>query len=446
MDTSLHITNPTHAIKNDVLSTLNYLYHTHRIDDVTRHYRTPPKPSRTPLFYGLPKVHKPNIRLRPIVLACNSPNDQLSNYFTHFIQPLVEILPSYIRESKHFQQLIESVSPPPENAILVTADVTSLYTNIPHEEGIESVLHYMKLHANTLPPGAPSPHTIGVLLETILKNNNLSFMDRHFLQLVGTAMGTKAAPPYANLFMGRHEETIREAFIWAILFWKRFIDDIFLIFIGTTKQLQSMKDFMNNLHPTIKFTFEHSTQEISFLDMKIHIGADRKLSTTLYRKPTDCAALLHFHSNHSLKCKESIVFSQALRYNLLIADDNVLQKELDSLTISLLARKYPLEVITRNISKALLHSRYTLLHRTPKASSSRSVLPVVTPYSPEGRQFSKSVRNHWHIIENDPQLHNIWPNPPITAYHKTESLKDILVHSRQAKPTSLRSAPNEHHQ
>ena len=242
----------------------------------------PPKPAHTPLFYGLPKVHKPNIPLRPIVSACDSPTNQLSNYVTHFIQPLVEILPSYIRDSKHFLQLLESLPPLLENAILVTADVTSLYTNIPHEEGIESVLHYMKLHANTLPPGAPSPHTIGVLLETILKNNNLSFMDRHFLQLVGTAMGTKAAPPYANLFMGRHEETIREAFIWAIPFWKRFIDDIFLIFIGTTEQLQSMKDFMNNLHPTIKFTFEHSTQEISFLEMKIRIGADCKLSTTLY--------------------------------------------------------------------------------------------------------------------------------------------------------------------
>ena len=227
-------------------------------------------------------------------------------------------------------------------------------------------------------------------------------MDRHFLQLVGTAMRTKSAPPCANHFRGRHKETIREVFIWAIAFWKRFIDDIFLIFIGTTKQLQSMKDFMNNLHSRIKFTFEHSTQEISFLDMKIHIGADRKLSTTLYRKPTDCAALLHFHSNHSLKCKESIVFSQALIYNILIADDSVLQKELDSLATSLLARKYPLEVITHNISKALLHSRDTLLYRTPKASSSRSVLPVVTPYSSKGRQFSKSVRDHWHIIEHDP--------------------------------------------
>ena len=92
-------------------------------------------------------------------------------------------------------------------------------------------------------------------------------------------------------------------------------------------------------------------------------------------------------------------------------DDKVLQKELDSVTISLLARKYPLEVIMCNISKALLHSRYTLLHKTRKASSSRSVLPVVTPYLLEGRQFSKSVRNQWHIIENNPQLHSIWDNP-----------------------------------
>ena len=140
-------------------------------------------------------------------------------------------------------------------------------------------------------------------------------MDRHFVELIGTAMGTKTAPPYANLIMGRDEETIREAFIWIIPFWKRFIDDTFLIFLGTTKQLQSMKNFMNNLHPTIKLIFEHSTQEIPFLDMKTHIGAGCKLSTTLYRKPTDCAALLHFHSNHSLKCNKSIVFSPAYRYN-----------------------------------------------------------------------------------------------------------------------------------
>ena len=155
---------------------------------------------------------------------------------------------------------------------------------------------------------------------------------------------------------------------------------------------------MNNLHPTIQFTFEHSTQEISFLDMKIHTAADCKLSLTLYRKSTDCASLLHFHSNHSLKCKESIVFSQ------IQPGDTLLQKELDSHAVSLLSRQYPLEIIIRNISKALLHCHYTLLYRSPKAASPKTVLPIVTINSPERTHFSQLVQNCWHIIKNDLQL------------------------------------------
>ena len=84
----------------------------------------------------------------------------------------------------------------------------------------------MKLHADTLHPGALSPHKIDILLETILKNNNFFFMYRHSLELVVTAMGTKVAPPYANLFMGHNKETIREAFVWAILLLEEFRDHI----------------------------------------------------------------------------------------------------------------------------------------------------------------------------------------------------------------------------
>ena len=116
-------------------------------------------------------------------------------------------------------------------------------------------------------------------------------------------------------------------------------------------------------------------------------------------------------------------------------------QELDSLAISLLARKYPLDVIAHNISKALLLPSDTLLHETTKASGPIAVLPIVTPYSLEGKIFSQSVRDQWYVIENDAQLHNIWPNPPITTYHKTESLKDILIHSHQAKQTN---APTSH--
>ena len=54
-------TNPTQAIRDDVLSTLDYLHNTHWIDDETIHLLAPPNPAHTLLFCGLPKVHKPNI-------------------------------------------------------------------------------------------------------------------------------------------------------------------------------------------------------------------------------------------------------------------------------------------------------------------------------------------------------------------------------------------------
>ena len=76
----------------------------------------------TLLLSSLTKVHKPNIILRPIVSACDNPTNQPSNYVNHFIQPFVEILPSYIKDGKHFPQILESLPPLPENAILVTAD------------------------------------------------------------------------------------------------------------------------------------------------------------------------------------------------------------------------------------------------------------------------------------------------------------------------------------
>ena len=51
------------------------------------------------------------------------------------------------------------------------------------------------------------------------------------------AMGTKMAPAYANLFMGKLEEKLRELGEPNILIWKRFIDDIFIIIYGAVPNL-----------------------------------------------------------------------------------------------------------------------------------------------------------------------------------------------------------------
>ena len=61
---------------------------------------------------------------------------------------------------------------------------------------------------------------------------------------------------------------------------------------------------------------------------------------------------LYFHSNHPLSRKEDIIYSQALRYNVIISEDHILQEELNNLTRILLAPAYPLHLIIKNINKA----------------------------------------------------------------------------------------------
>ena len=355
---------PTNAIRNDIMSTIDYLHNRYLITDETKKLLTPLKPARTPLFYGLPKTHKENIPLRPIVSACDSPTDNISRYITQFLQPLAESHPSYIKDSKDFINAIQDIGALPKFAHLVTADVTSLYTNIPHQEGIDAIINHINAFKDELPRNFPYSSTIKILIESILKHNNFSFMEEHYLQVEGTAMGSRMAPPYANIFMGSIEQKILKEFQNFILLWRRFIDDIFFIFLGSTDQLELLKKFMNQLHPTIKFTFNSSTERISFLDISISLNEDRTFSTNLYRKPTACSPLLHFKSNHSIKCKENIIYSQALRYSTLISNDHNLQLELDNLSKTLIIRGYPLQMISRNIDKALSHPRSTLLRKT----------------------------------------------------------------------------------
>ena len=89
---------------------------------------------------------------------------------------------------------------------MVTLDVTSLYTNISHEEGLDACREMLDTR------GVLDPLTddIVYLTSLILKKNNFSFNGLHYLQKHGTAMGMRMAPSYmyANVFMGRLERNL----------------------------------------------------------------------------------------------------------------------------------------------------------------------------------------------------------------------------------------------
>ena len=99
-----------------------------------------PNPPRIPIFYTLTKIHKPTPVGRPIISGCDGPTERISAFVDRLIQPIAQKQDSYLKDTTDFLNFIESTKLP-KNTILVSMDVNSLYTNIPHEEGVTTVCY-----------------------------------------------------------------------------------------------------------------------------------------------------------------------------------------------------------------------------------------------------------------------------------------------------------------
>ena len=97
---------------------------------------------RTSCIYFLPKIHKPNNPGRPIVSACSCPTELISSYLDKIMAPIVQTLPSYIKDNQHALEIFRDFSFRDQNKLIFTMDITSLYTDIPNDEGLRALKHF----------------------------------------------------------------------------------------------------------------------------------------------------------------------------------------------------------------------------------------------------------------------------------------------------------------
>ena len=103
-------------------------------------------------------------------------------------------------------------------------------------------------------------------------------IDNHYLQIHGTAAGTKMAPSYANLFLGFFEANALKNAPFQPHTWRRYIDDIFMIWIERLDNLKIFIDYLNNIHYPIKFTSSHSSTNLPFLGINVSLTNDGNIS------------------------------------------------------------------------------------------------------------------------------------------------------------------------
>jgi hypothetical protein len=184
------------SLKNILQSNSNYLSEA----ELTYFKRSLNNHFRLPIFYGLPKVHKNPIALRPVVSTTNSLLAVFSTWLDYKMKELLPFVKSCIKNSTSVITNLKNLNIPP-NAWLFSADAVSMYTYIDTTCGIQAIQAFLESNKDIIPNSFPNNLFLQVL-EIIMNNNIFSFADTFWLQLSGTAIGTPAACAYATQHMG----------------------------------------------------------------------------------------------------------------------------------------------------------------------------------------------------------------------------------------------------
>lgn len=377
-------------------------------------------------FYLVPKIHKPDTPGRPIVSACSCPTEHISEYVDNILQPLVHALPTYVKDTTNFLQILDRIQIPHSSTgtLLFTLDVKSLYTTIPNNDGLEALRIFLDHREVHHPPTT----TIIRLTELVLTLNCFEFNESYYQQIGGVSMGTHLGPSYACLFMGHLEKKILDQYSGpkpcTLL---RFIDDYFGIAQMHENELKDFIQFANDFHPSIQLTHTVGKQ-VEFLDCSLTLLGN-SINTSIHYKPTDAHTYLNFESSHPPKCKQSIPYSQLLRLRKICSDDADYGLKSQEMSSFFLARGYPQNVVTKALQQASDKTRAELLHAT-RYENTNSRIPLVLTYHPGMNQVKDVIYRNFYLLQDDPEVGTLFTHPPLLAYRRDTSIQDMVVHSK----------------
>ncbi|EYB96537.1 hypothetical protein Y032_0149g2693 [Ancylostoma ceylanicum] len=268
-----------------------------------------------PTYYSLVKTHKlePNVDLthvdisriktRPIISSCGGPSDRISWLLVKILSPLLRFVAAHLVNSNEFIDEIQRCQVPDE-ACYASYDAISLYTNIDSRAAIRTLIDLLNRHWNEVETFGLSSIEIEALLNATLSCNVFRFDNNFFMQKRGLAMGIRIAPLLAIVYLDYIERTSLTA---GILFYKRYIDDVFVI--GTTpSELATTLANLNCKDVHIKFNIEEPDKEgfLSFLNTRVRICKGEK-EIRWYKKEPSKNILLHSRSAHPLHMKVNVV-------------------------------------------------------------------------------------------------------------------------------------------
>ena len=190
--------NPTASLEKKMNSRLLHLVWMGQLhSDVYSRLRS--SAGGTPCLYGLPKVHRPGVPLRPIVSFVSSPTYHLSKFLAGLLQPVVGRTSSHVKNSREFVDFIKSQTLTSDETMM-SFDMVSLFTCVPMDLAV-------RVARRRLENDASLPECTSLSVDDIVDLLTL-YLDATFLSFRGkfTAMGSSVSVVVANLVIEDVEE------------------------------------------------------------------------------------------------------------------------------------------------------------------------------------------------------------------------------------------------
>ncbi|CAM2711908.1 unnamed protein product [Rotaria socialis] len=288
-------------------------------------------------LYGLPKVHKIGIPLRPIISSIGSYNYRLVKLLAAKLQPLRKN--KYIlKDTFDFVESIKKLNRTSLKYRMVSFHVTGLFTKVPLSYTINLILDKMYEPEHICPKFIKvksdwyskclDRNYMKTLLDIATFDTHFSFNNLYYQQHNGVTMRSPLAPVLSDIFMIHLENKLIDKLKKAgVLWYKKYVDDTFVII--RKAKINNIKKILNSVHKDIKFTsVQEQSNELLFLDVLVRRN-NKMLETSVYRKPTYTSLLLKWPSFVPKRYEISAISCMVYRAIHISSSFTIMHKEFD---------------------------------------------------------------------------------------------------------------------
>ena len=407
-----------------------------------------------PYFYGMIKLHKDPIRLRPITAAHSWVTTILGKFVMKELSYFLENDPVIIKSTPEFVKALDKYNENPvPDTVMVSVDVVSLYPSIPRKCMRRWLESAMKRNFRRNHDCEADIKYIGFLLDMVEYMHHchvVQFDDKYFQQVEGTAMGLNVAPAIANLFMSNFwhiaQAKLKGRLKILLHLLKNYLDDaFFLIERQHLNSLNEVKQLLNSILDEVQLTFVVNEISMDYLDLTLY-KVGNIIETKLFAKALNKFLYIPFTSQHARFQLSAWIKAEVLRMVINCSTEHHFDMAFCAFNYHLMDRAYPLWFLRSvyieipDYSFEFRQERLNLVKSELDEEERSPTVPLLIPTDPVIARYPHAVGQLLTLtLESEEPLNQLFRTSNSNSNDVAINSLDIVPRITLKKPASIGS-------